>query len=191
MTEKRERHPAKGLDKIEMLNEPLLTDEGYLNEACINELEQAIRNTPETWERLAGEPEWNTPRVVTDVDIIGRLAGCAVRAFNGAPPNLSEVIDFAHACLLRGPFAESSDYGGFRMARLSLCDINRLLWEYLGDLKSFNDWNKVEVVGERWISLSALLHQVCIEIRNERRHNLAFDIQFERKHGPFSEDEES
>ena len=184
-----EEHPAKEIEGIEMLSEPLVTEEGFLNEACISQLEAAIRNMPESWERLAHEPEWNTPAIIADVEIIGYLAGNAVRAFQGVPPKLEEVVGYAHACLLKGPFVESPDYGGFRMVKLSLCDINRLLWEYLGGLTSFDNWNKEEIVGSRWIDLSALLHQVCISVRNERRHSRAFDIKFERAHGSFEDEE--
>lgn len=169
--------PADGVEGIEMLSQPLLTEEGFVNAAAIQELEAALRSIPESWERLAREPEWSIPAWTTDCEIIGALAGCAVRAFRGYPPRLDEVIGYTHACLLRGPFADGLDGGGFRMAKLSLCDINRLLWSFLGGLTAFDDWNDEKTVGDRWIDLSALLHQVCIEIRNDRRHHHAVERQ--------------
>lgn len=186
MSEEKEPDPTDGIEGIEMLSEPLLTEEGFVNAACMQELEAAIRKMPETYERLAHNPEWSTPAWCLDTEIIGALAGCAVRAFRGYPPKLDEVIGFTHACLLRGEFADQPDCGGFRMAKLSLCDINRILWSFLEGLAPFDDWNKEEVVGKRWLDLSALLHQVCIQIRNDRRYMRAFNIKFEEKHGASS-----
>ena len=181
-------HPAKGLplDKIEMLNEPLTTEEDYLNEACIKELEGVIRSMPEAHERLAGRPEWSTPWIVTDNDIVSNFAKCAVGIWCGCPPDLVEVVGYVQACLRRGPFKDEEEYTAcgrpFRMKRMSLCEINKFLWDVLDGLPRFMAWNDADK-HENWVDLSALLRNVCIEIRNERRHRLAFDIHFDRKYG--------
>jgi len=190
-----EDHPAEALpfENIEMLTQPLTTEDGYLNEACINELSALIINMPETYERLAGEPEWATPWIVSDCDILSNLARCAVQIWHGAPPDLVEVIGYVQACLKSGPFKNETDYtaGGrpFRMKRMSLCEINKFLWDVLGDLPQFMAWNDVKQ-HELWVDVHALLHNVCIEIRNERRHKLAFNRKFDRDYGPFIKDDE-
>ena len=43
---------------MEMLKNSLLTDEGFLNPACMNELEAVIRRIPPDYERLSNDPEW-------------------------------------------------------------------------------------------------------------------------------------
>jgi len=181
-------HPAEGIpfDKIQMLNQPLTTEEGYLNEACINELTCAINNIPETHKRLAGNPEWSTPWITTDVEILGSLARCAVEIWHGAPPNLVEVLGFVQECLKSGPFKNKHEWTaggrGFRMAELSLCAINKILWELLGELPQFMAWNDSEIHKD-WVDVHALLHNTCVEIRNARRHSLAFNRKFEAEHG--------
>lgn len=183
MTGEEVPHPAEDLDpaKIDMLLQPFTTQEGYLNEACLQELEAKLKGIPESHERLMGNPEWSTPWVVTDTEIVGQLAHWAVRQFEGPPPDLAEVLGYLQACLRRGPFTEETA-PGFRCERLSLCEVNKILWEILGGLRQFDNWNREEVVGERWIDLSALLHNVCVGIRDERRHELAFERRFEARH---------
>ena len=180
------KNPIEDDPRIEMLQEPLATEDGFLNEACIKELNAAILNTPETHERLAGNPEWSTAFWTSDIDIIGALADSAVQCHGGAPLKLESVTNYVMACLRSGPFKDNrcdGEHDRFRLAELSLCDINRLLWGYLRDLKDFNDWNEEKIVGKNWIDLSACLHNVCISIRDGRRHNVAFDMGFERDHG--------
>jgi len=167
------------LDKIHMLTQPLTTEEGFLNEACMNELNAFIRNIPETFERLKDEPEWNIKRYTTDIEILGTLANSAINQFGGMPPNLDIVINYTHVLLKKNIFPERKDNDHFSMAQLSLCDINKLLWDYLGDVPEFNDWSDNKY--KHYMSLSACLHDVCITIRNRRRHGIAFNVQFERE----------
>ena len=48
------------LDDIEMItDEPLMTEEGFLNPACMNAMEAAFRNSPKTYDRLSRDREWN------------------------------------------------------------------------------------------------------------------------------------
>ena len=62
-----------------MLSRPLTTEEDFINEACINELEAAILNMPPDWERLADRPEWNTKIFLHWRKITRHLAQWAVR----------------------------------------------------------------------------------------------------------------
>ncbi len=164
-------------DKVPILSQPLLTDEGYLNEACMNELAAFIKNMPETWERLKDEPEWNTPKWTTLSDIVGALANAAVGNYQGYPIGLDAVIGYTSACLKRDP--RFKDMGGCWMGEVSLCDINKFLWDTLGDLQAFKNWNEKSVMGERWLCLSATLHQTCVIIRTERREFEAFNARFD------------
>lgn len=172
-------HPAAGLpeDRVHMLTQPLLTDEGFVNEACMNELSAAIKSMPESYDRLAGDPEWTTPHPVVCEDLVGLLASWAISQMQRVPPDLEKVCNYLHACLKRDPFTEV--VMGYRMTNLSLCDVNRILWRHLEGLEAFDAWNEEAKVGANWIDLSALLHNVCISIRNNWRHSLAFNRKFE------------
>jgi len=165
-------------DEMRMINQPFLTEEGFVNQACMNELEAAILNMPETYDRLAGNPEWSIERIVSDTDIVSALASSAIRQFCGCPPNLEKVVSYTLACLRVEVFSKKS--AEFRFADLSLCNINKLLWGYLGELDIFLDWNDSKYPS--WIDLSALLHNVCISVRDERRRNDDFDKRFEEKY---------
>lgn len=179
----KEPHPADGLENIEMLSQPLTTEEGYLNEACLRELEAAIKGIPESHTRLADNAEWATPWWVMDTEIVGQLAHWAIRQFRGVPPNLKEVLGYTLVCLRDGPFKDADDSDDVRCVSLSLCQINKFLWDVLDGLPQFVDWNSKDKYGDRFIDLSALLHNVCVGIRDERRHHLAFDQKFEEKYG--------
>lgn len=179
-------HPCSDLpdERIEILSEPLTTEEGFINAASLAELEAAIKAIPETYERLAGDLEWSTPYPIILDEIVGALASWAIRQANGIPPGLPGVCAYARACLaMRSDLTKFSD-GIAMFERASLCDVNRWLWEILGDHKPFVQWNDAEAMrGLNWIDLSALLHNVCLSIRNERRHAYAFDQKFERERG--------
>ncbi len=173
-------------DRIQMLTQPLLTEEGFINEACMNELAAAIDNMPETYDRLADDPEWTVLAWTGANEMAGLLARWAIQQAVGVPPRLPDVIGFAIAAINSDQrFASWGPEIG-KQAELSLCDVNRLLWDILRDLHAFNDWNKAEVMeplGLQWIDLSAVLHNVCITLRNERREFAEFNAKFEEEHG--------
>lgn len=164
--------------QIEMLTQPLLTEEGFLNEACMNELSAFLNNMPRTYERCKDDPEWNTKRWLFWRDIVGALALWSIRNIGNDvnapihPPNLEKVLGFVGACL-RPKFDKSG------MAELSLCEINKMLFDILYDeLDLFMRWNTEECMGKHWLDLDALLHNVCLSIRSERRENDLFDKKF-------------
>lgn len=167
---------------IHMLSQPLTTEEGFLNEACMNELAAAINNMPESWERLANYPEWCTKGWIFASDISGYLAGNAVKLYKKCPPNLVSVVDYVATCLYR-EFEKRDHFKDKQLndiiCQLSLCEINKMLWDILGDLSIFQEWNTEEVMGKYWLDLSALLHNVCLDVRRSRRENKRFDDQFE------------
>jgi hypothetical protein len=170
------------IDGIEMLSQPLLTEEGFLNEACLNELAAAIRNMPETYERLANDKEWAIQYGTTLTEVMSAFgSACIQLACGTVPPGFENVFGYLRSCLVSSTFKEchSQDID-FRYAELSLCEINKLLWDILGELEAFKAWNTTDCLGDKWVDLSALLHLVCIIIRNERRHCVAFDIQLEK-----------
>lgn len=185
-----EQHPCDNIpdEQIEMLNAPLLTDDGFINPVCMAELSAAIKNMPPTYERLANRPEWNRPYCTPAWEFVANFALWAVMQNRTLPPpGLDNVLRYLRACLRETylkPF-NPEDANPMYCADLSLCDVNRILWEILGDNKQFNEWNDKDAEGmDGWfIDLHALLHNVCISIRNERRHHYAFDRKFEREHG--------
>ena len=118
---------AKGkkdiLENIEMLSQPLLTEEGFVNEACINELNAFILNTSKTYDRLNDNSEWAIKKWTFKKDITRSLAKYAIsQSPYVCPDNLEAVIRYLDACLEKE--VEWKEYG---MAELSLCDINKLL----------------------------------------------------------------
>lgn len=166
--------------KIEMLSQPLLTEEGFVNEACVNELSAWVNNLPPTYERLKDDPEWNRPQWLFPKDITGYFANWAVRQgdHHPHPPNLEQLVGYLDACLRR-----RMDNGAFGevvagMFKASLCDINQALHEILMEEPVFVAWNTKECLGDDWLDLDALLHNVCLSIRAERRESDRFDAEF-------------
>jgi len=185
------------LKDIEMLTQPLLTEEGFINEACMNELNTFVTNMPKSHNRLSDDPEWSVKRWIFKKDITRGLAKYAVaQSPYPCPDNLTEVIRYLDACL-----EKEVDWEVCEMAELSLCDINKLLYDILYEqgFTFFDDWNKskkgnVEIQftsrydgpGDPdydFIDLDALLHNVCLDIRMERRAFDKFNEEFEKEYG--------
>jgi len=186
----------KNKKDIEILPEPLLTEEGFIDAAGMQGLENAINNSPKTYERLSGDDEWNTKHWTFKKSIVGALAKWACRQSPyGCPDGLENVCKYLDACL-----SKTLEWKMGGMEELSLIDINKLCWDILGDCNIFLSWNKSEegnnknilfvnpMLGEvspdyDFIDLDALLHNVCLDIRDERRLNAKFDREFEEKYG--------
>ena len=181
---------------IEMLSQPLLTEEGFVNEACLNELNKAIQNAPKSYERLDGDSEWSVKRWTFKKDITGALAKYAIsQSSYSCPDNLEDVIKYLDACL-----EKEVDWEKFGMAELSLCDISKLLYDILYEqrITYFDNWNKskkgnveIQFVSRysgpenpdySFIDLDALLHNVCLDIRLERRASDKFHKEFEEEY---------
>ena len=174
-----------------MLEQPLLTEEGHLNEACMNELAAALDSFPPDHIRLSGDPEWTKKHWIFASEILGAFAQWSVRQFQphepqelveAFPPNLESVLGYLHACL-KVEFDKLETALDPPLVQLSLCDISKMLHEILWDLDFFQEWNREEIVGPQWMGLDALLRNVCITIRNERREDARFDAEFEAEHG--------
>ena len=183
---------------IEMLSQPLLTDEGFLNEACINELKGAMKDIPKLHNRRRDTKEWNTKRWTFKDEITGALAKYAIsQSPYACPDNLEEVIKYLDACLENEIVWEA----GTGWAELSLCDISKLLYDILYEqgFTYFDNWNKskkgnVEIqFASRYsdkpdpdydfIDLDALLNNVCLEIMKERRESDRNHEEFEKEYG--------
>jgi hypothetical protein len=165
-------------DDIHILSQPLLTEEGFVNPACMQELETALLNTPPIHERTAGDPEWNTPRITYYREITGYVAHWAVRQIEEGdktpfPPGLEKVIGYLTACI-RPKFDETG------WAELSLCDIGQMLHDILMEDKTFLSWNDANVL-KGWLDLDAFIGNVCCSIRNERRAFDEFNREFEEE----------
>ncbi|KKL03609.1 hypothetical protein LCGC14_2624400 [marine sediment metagenome] len=192
------KDPFEENDEMHFINEPFLTEEGFVNEACMNELGEAIRNMPKTYERLSHNLEWSEKRWTFRKEITRSFAKWATsQSSYPCPEGLEKIIDYLDICLKK-----EVDWGEDEMAKLSLCEINKLLYDILYEqgLSVFDDWNvpKKEwrdtvfmCIGEAeranpdygYISLDALLHNVCLDIRTERRENDRFDAKFKEKYG--------
>lgn len=178
----------------DVIDEPLLTDDGLLNPVAMAKLEAAIQAVPPTYERLAANGEWSIPNGLFRDWIPAALAKWAIRQSPyHMPDGLVSVIGYLDACLKRAVPWNADDY-----AALSLCQINKLCHDILMDYKPFRLWNEPKrgkaqtqfvsaYDGPRdpdtdFIDLDALLHNVCLDIRNEWRAHKASDDEFERKY---------
>lgn len=192
-------------DDIDMIPEPMFTEEGFDNPNFMPALESAIKNMPETYERLANDPEWNTPRWTNYREVVGALAQwsirniaddtCGKRIIDAPhfPPNLEMVLGYVAACL-KPKFAKHNTCEPLQGSmEISLCDINRMLHEILTieEFAPFMEWNTKETMGDAWLDLSALLHNVCLTIRDERRAWDAFDKKFNEDWAKRNESNES
>lgn len=185
---------------MEIISQPLTTEEGFLNPACMAELGSAIANLPKTFDRLSGDPEWSIKKDQWTFkhEIVGAFAMWACRQSPyGVPDGLENVCKYLNAALKS--CAPWDDMGG--MAEASLCEINKWLHDILYDqgVSEFDSWNRCKVGetpdiqfssrfdGKRdhdreFIDLDALLHNVCVSIRDERRKDKAFNEAFELKY---------
>lgn len=184
-------------DDIPMLPEPMLTEDGFENPNFMPAFKAMLDNMPESYERLANKPEWNTKRWTFYREIVGALAQWAIRNISDDgrdddlnvimldpppfPPDFEKVLGYVSSCLKRQFMKLNTCDLWYGMAEVSLCDINRMLHEILTieEFKLFMDWNTKETMGDAWLDLSALLHNVCLTIRNERRDHDRFDKEFE------------
>lgn len=186
-------------DKIEMISQPLMDSQGRLNPACMNELISTIGAMGKTHERLAGDSEWDLKKDqwTTPSEITGAFSKWACRQSPyGVPDGLENVCKYLHACLLKERKWETSG-----MEELSLNEISRIIHSILYEqgVVEFNLWNRCRVGdtpdiqfssrydGKKnpdrdFIDLDALLHNVCLDIRDERRKNKAFNDKFDAKH---------
>lgn len=163
-------------DDIEMLPEPLFTEDGFINEAGFKGLENAINNIPPAYERLKDDIEWSTTSIWGYHDLVGAFCCGAIQCLAATkrtdhvppclPPNLEKIANFLGACLLK-------DVDEFGFVRWSLCDINRKFHEILLDdspLGLFMEWNNKDgILGEDWLDLHAVLQNVCIILRAQLR----------------------
>lgn len=184
-------------DDMHILSQPLTTEDGFLNESCIKELNSVITNMPKTYERLSKDPEWNAKRWIFLHDITGAFAKYAiVQSSYICPEGLEKVVNYLGECL-----KNEIKWTAHNMAELSLCDINKLLYDILYEqgVTIFDKWNQPK---KEWretdfdsfsqaeendpdygfIDLDALLHNVCLDIRMERRSFDKFNEEFEKKY---------
>lgn len=188
-------------ENMEFLTQPLLTEEGFVNEACIDELKSVIKNSSKPYEKWKNDDEWNEKVGIFRQHITSYLAKWAIRQSPYVcPDGLCEVVCYLDVCLKKEVEWDHNDY-----ADLSLNKINELLYSILYEqgFSIFDSWNKpkkggVEIVFSSryssgpdpdydFIDLDALLRNVCIDIRDERRIHKKFDEEFEKKYGKIEE----
>lgn len=181
----------------DIIKEPLLTEEGFVNPTCMAELESAINDSPPTYKRLSNDTEWSEKLFTGRKEIVGAFAMWACRQSPyGCPTGLETVCKYLNECLKIECVWNGTD---IPWAYLSLCDINKMLHDILYEkgVKAFDAWNEC-VAGKApnisftsrygqgdsydpdkdFIDLDALLRNVCVTIRDERRKNKAFDEKF-------------
>ncbi|KKL84765.1 hypothetical protein LCGC14_1961490 [marine sediment metagenome] len=170
-----------------MLSQPLLTEEGFINSACMNELEATINNMPRTYDRLSNDPEWSIPEIVQVKQITGYFAHWAIRQGDNFPypPNLEHLVGYLDACLRKEFLIIGSGERWYEMGwcKLSLCQINKMLFDILEGTAEFDAWNTKECLGDNWLDLNALLHNVCISIRDEDRAFRTLSEKIDKEYG--------
>ena len=142
----------------------------------------ALASIPPTFERLKNDDEWLRKNIVNIKYITGYFACWAVRQLQSIPysPNLEKIIGYLNACLRR-EFLKQADDKWHRegWGDYSLCEINKMLHDILMDDQTFLEWNTEKVMGKDWLDLEALLHNVCISLRDEIRSFNEFNRRFE------------
>lgn len=184
-------------EEMKMISQSLLTEEGFLNVNAVKELENEILNTPPVYERAKDDPEWSVKRWTFNKEIVGSFAKYAVQASPYAcPEGLEFVCNF-----LSIELDKVFDFNTAGMAEISLCEINKALYDILYEkgIEPFDNWNKCKagntpdiVYTSRFdgkpnpdndfIDLDALLRNVCLDIRMERRASDLFDAKFKEEH---------
>lgn len=177
-------------DDIPMLSQPLTTEEGFINPACMNELEATIKGIEPPHVRLAEDPEWSRKAWTFKKEIVGAFAMWACRQSPyGVPDGLENVCKYLNAAL-----QSCAPWNGEGMAEVSLCEVNKWLYEILYEqgVEQFDAWNRCKVgptpdiqfscrysntpdPDRDFIDLDALLRNVCTSIRDERRKDKAFN----------------
>jgi hypothetical protein len=182
---------------MHIIQNPLLTEDGFLNEACMNELKSVLNSIEPDCIRLMWDKEWSEKRWTFKHEIVAALAKWAVRQSTyPCPTGLDAVLGYLDACLTKD--VPWSFTGNERMAELSLCDISKLLHDSIGDMQQIKDWNtpkknwrntNFEGIGEAerhdpdygFVDIDALFRNVCLDIRAERRVNSDFNKRFEEE----------
>lgn len=206
--------PKNKFPDINMLEQPLLTEDGLVNPLCIKELESVISNVPKLHIRNQNDNEWNEKHWTFDYEILGQFARWAIcLSPYHCPDNLEIVIKYLQACLrLELIKLDKEDLYIEKkskqiMANISLNQISKFLYDilYEQDFKEFDDWNspkndrckgkdllftsrydEEESPDDYFIDLDALLTNVCIGIRTQRREDKRFDEKFESEYGKLS-----
>jgi len=182
----------------DIISQPFLTEDGFVNPACMNELESTINDMPKTFNRLSSDPEWSErkDKWTFKSEIVGAFAMWACRQSPyGVPDGLENICKYLNASLKS---VAKWNTGG--MTECSLCDINKWLHEILYDqgIKEFDNWNKckkgvtpdisfscrydnIPNPDYDFIDLDALLRNVCLTIRDERRKHKVFNDKFDKE----------
>jgi hypothetical protein len=188
-----------------MIKEPFLTEDGFVNEACLNELEGVLKNISPVYERCFGDEEWNKKVFTNKKEITGSFAYWAVELSPYPhPEGLEGVVGYLDACLDKSVHWEINHGGFHQWAYLSLNDISKLLYDILYEqgFELFNNWNisknnkknntKQKTVFSsafskpldpdcEFIDLDALLTNTTVSIRDERRIFDRFNEEFEEE----------
>jgi len=129
---------------------------------------------------LKSNPEWNTPRLTHYREITGGLAYWAVRQIHRNrpyfPPKLEFTIGFLTA-MIRPRFSKLG------YAELSLCEISKMPYDVLMPEEFFRVWRDEAVMGKARLNLDALIRNVCLTIRDERRALDQFNEDIDRQYG--------
>jgi hypothetical protein len=190
------------LNDIPMLSNSFLTEEGFVNPACINELESFIKNIPPVHERSTDDIEWTTKEWIFKKEITSTLAKWAIRQSPYSyPDNLETVIRYLDACLDKSIEWKIKTDAFDAMTELSLNEISKLLYDILWDFKEFKEWNcskkgdvqiqytsvydfgNIKDPDYDFIDISELINNVSIEIRDIRRKDKEFDKKFKEEYG--------
>jgi hypothetical protein len=174
------------LDKIEQIKEPLLNADGSLNLDFLKEMKEILESLPNVSPRLEDNPEWNIKKDkwIFRQEIVGAFAlwSCRMSPY-GVPWGLEVVCKYLNECLKR-----EYKWAKGGMEELSLFEIYQVLNDILikNGIKQFKDWGKAKSgrtdqsnflssfggthdPDDDFVDLNALILNVCITIRDDRR----------------------
>lgn len=145
--------------------------------------------------KLQADPEWSTKKWTHVHTLVTAFAHGVLTADRWhkkytIPPGLESVLNFI-------AFKTQEEFKDTQVVQLSLCDIEKRFWAWGNEHPQFRKWNEpvdpgtvIGIVtattpiqeGRDFIDLGALVRNASVFIRDERRANDAFDVEFKKRH---------
>lgn len=162
---------------------PLTEDGTPDSEAFFKSLAEALDSIPSVWVGREYDPEWSTPRLTHDNQIVGSLllgimqaSGRYTKGSTGEvcedeiPDDLTGLAKFVQYEVRNWPGKEYLDDG--RMFEVSLNELGAFLWERVHEGEWFT---------EKTSNTETAIHNALIAIRNKRREFDRFNADFDKR----------
>lgn len=146
-------------------------DEATIRSKAKNELD----NMSPPYEAYQNDSEWTTKEMTFLTEILGSFSKYAIQLSPYVMPDkLEVVVKYLEACLKRSYNWEVIE--GKYWAKLSLCEINKMLYEILESFNVVVDWSKPRVdhpynpddPDTYCIDLYSLFFSTCLDLKVQR-----------------------